>query len=240
MKQGRRSPFLVPLFSEEGFAPESEPALSPAETHPCRENAWEGVDDLEILREKVTLCRDCRLRDGARGVVFGEGNPQAHVMLVGEGPGATEDEMGRPFVGKAGRLLDAMLRSAGFQRDSVFIANIVKCRPPENRLPLPDEVVACFPHLKAQIRIINPRIVVCLGALSAQTLVDPSIRVTRDRGRWWTKDSRKYLVTYHPAAVLRDENKKKPMLEDFQTLRKVYIEMLSNEKEGRIPLLRET
>jgi len=239
MKQDQKSPFLVPLFPDEAFAPTSGPGLFPVENRPCRENAWEGVNDLDALREKVILCSDCRLREGARGVVFGEGNPQAHVMLVGEGPGATEDEMGRPFVGRAGHLLDAMLRSAGFRRENVFIANIVKCRPPENRLPLPDEVVACYPHLKAQIRIINPRIVVCLGALSAQTLIDPTIRVTRDRGKWWTKEFRRYLVTYHPAAVLRDESKKAPMLEDFQALRRTYLQLLSDDEGGSATLFKE-
>lgn len=235
----RENPLLIPLFPEETTELPAGRTLFPEETHSSRENSWEGVEDLESLREKVLLCRDCRLREGARGVVFGEGNPSAHVLLVGEGPGATEDELGRPFVGRAGHLLDAMLRSAGFRRDSVFIANVVKCRPPGNRLPLPDEVVACYPHLKAQIRVINPKIVVCLGALSAQTLIDPSIRVTRDRGRWWTKDSRRYLVTFHPAAVLRDDSKKALLVEDFQELRRVYIELVSGEEGGRRPLLRE-
>lgn len=239
MNKGNKNAILIPLFPEPGFEAVTRPGLFPEETAPSRENAWEGVSDLEDLRDRVLSCRDCRLREGARGVVFGEGNPAAHVMFVGEGPGATEDEMGRPFVGRAGHLLDAMLRTAGFRRDSVFIANIVKCRPPGNRLPLPDEVVACYPHLKAQIRIIDPRIIVCLGALSAQTLIDPGIRVTKDRGKWWVKDSRRYLVTFHPAAVLRDESKKALLVEDFLTLKKVYLELIADGSGGRRPLLSE-
>lgn len=197
---------------------------------PGPENGWEGIWDLGELRERVIQCTRCGLRKGARGVVFGEGNPHARVMFVGEGPGATEDETGRPFVGRAGQLLDLMLKSSGFDRKDVFIANIVKCRPPDNRLPLPPEVEACLPHLMAQIRIIKPRIIVLLGALSSQTLVDPSLRVTRDRGKWFHKNGIDYLVTYHPAAVLRDEaHKKRPMWEDFQSLRKRLDELLRSK-----------
>jgi DNA polymerase len=153
-------------------------------------------------------------------VVFGEGNPRADIMFIGEGPGRTEDETGRPFVGRAGQLLEYALKSIGLSRGEVFIANIVKCRPPDNRLPLPPEVQACLPHLRAQMRIINPKIVVLLGALSSQTLVNPSIRVTRDRGKWFTKEGVEYLVTFHPAAVLRDEaNKKKEFMADMISLK---------------------
>jgi len=180
---------------------------------------WSDVNELADLKINVLACGLCPLRGGARGVVFGEGDPHAGIMLVGEGPGQTEDETGRPFVGRAGQLLDQTLRAVGFERRQVFIANIVKCRPPENRLPLLQEVEACLPNLEAQIRIINPRIIVLLGALSSQTLVDPSIRVTRDRGKWFEKDGRSYLVAFHPAAVLRDElGKKKLLLDDFKSL----------------------
>lgn len=187
---------------------------------PSRENGWEGVSDLDSLRREILSCNGCGLRQSARGVVFGEGSPSARIMFVGEGPGMTEDETGRPFVGRAGQLLDTMLLSAGLERKQVFIANIVKCRPPENRLPLPPEVAACLPNLKAQIRIVRPKIIVLLGALASQTLVNPGIRVTRDRGKWFQKDGIDYLVTFHPAAVLRDEAaKKKLSLEDFQSLK---------------------
>ena len=184
-----------------------------------RDNDWDGAGDLSAIKPGVTACSACALREGARGVVFGEGDPHAGIMFVGEGPGQTEDQTGRPFVGRAGQLLDAALKSVGLSRQQVFIANIVKCRPPANRLPLPPEIEACLPHLRAQIRIINPKIIVLLGALSSQTLVDPAIRVTKDRGKWFEKDGRVYLVTFHPAAVLRDEQGKRGLLlNDFRSL----------------------
>ncbi len=212
---------LTPSTGSPGVVSHAEPiAPAPIETIPSRENEWAGITSLLEVRPKILACAACELRGGARGVVFGEGDPHARIMFIGEGPGQTEDETGRPFVGRAGQLLEAMLRTVGFERKEVFIANIVKCRPPGNRLPLPPEVAVCIPHLRAQIRIINPSIIVLLGALSSQTLVAPSIRVTRDRGKWFKKDGRDYLVTFHPAAVLRDERAKRPqLLEDFRSLR---------------------
>ncbi len=187
---------------------------------PSRSDSWQGISDLKSLRGQVTQCCDCELRQGAKGVVFGDGNPTARILMVGEGPGQNEDNTGKPFVGRAGQLLDSIFHSVGLSRDDVFITNIVKCRPPGNRMPTPLEVNACLPHLKAQIRIIRPQIIVLLGALASQTLIDPSIRVTRDRGKWFEKDGFSYLVTFHPAAVLRDEaNKKKLVIGDFQSLK---------------------
>ncbi|MGE5579991.1 MAG: uracil-DNA glycosylase [Bacillota bacterium] len=203
------------------------------EVTPARENEWAGIKDLEALKPKVLACSACELRSGARGVVFGEGDPKADIMFVGEGPGQTEDETGRPFVGRAGKLLDAMLESIGLQRKEVFIANIVKCRPPGNRLPLPPEVEVCLPNLRAQIRIVDPKIIVLLGALASQTLINPALRVTRDRGKWFNKDGRNFLVTFHPAAVLRDEYGKKGLLQnDFSSL-KQRLEHLRYEADRR-------
>ena len=184
------------------------------------ENKWAGASCLEELKNMVMQCKKCGLRQGASNLVFGEGSSKSGIMFIGEGPGATEDRTGRPFVGRAGQLLELMLKSIGLRREEVFIGNIVKCRPPGNRLPLPDEVRACLPHLRAQIQIIRPRIIVLLGALSSQTLVDPGIRVTKDRGKWFNKGGIEYLVTFHPAAVLRDEtNKKKLFWDDFQSIK---------------------
>ncbi|HHY93197.1 MAG TPA: uracil-DNA glycosylase [Firmicutes bacterium] len=183
---------------------------------------WETAGTLEELGELVSACRRCRLRAGCTRVVFGEGNPHAELMLVGEGPGQAEDEQGRPFVGAAGQLLNNILAAAGIERSEVFIGNVVKCRPPGNRLPLPDEVKACRPYLEAQLRLIHPRIVVCLGALAAQTLIDPAIRITRDRGRWVQKDGLWIMPTFHPAALLRDPGKKRPVWQDFQAVRERY------------------
>ncbi|MDN5344782.1 MAG: uracil-DNA glycosylase [Clostridia bacterium] len=189
--------------------------------------------DLETLREKALSCQGCPLRRHARQVVFGEGNPRADLMLVGEGPGAQEDEAGRPFVGPAGQLLDRILAAAGLQRAELYITNIVKCRPPGNRQPLPAEVQACRPILEAQIKLIQPRIIVCLGAVAMRALIAPGASITRLRGQWITRDGIRYLLTFHPAALLRDASKKRPVWEDFKSLRQVYrseqVEQLSME-----------
>ncbi len=207
---------LLPLREEK-----EEKSVAPPK--PDRENEWLGITELRDLRPLVLSCRACDLRSGARGVVFGEGDPHSRIVFVGEGPGQTEDETGKPFVGRAGQLLDYALKTIGFSREQVFIANIVKCRPPGNRLPLPNEVQACLPHLKAQLRILRPEIVVLLGALASQTLVNPGIRVTRDRGKWFTKEGVQYLVTFHPAAVLRDEaNKRNALMADMRSLREKW------------------
>ena len=186
---------------------------------------WEQARSLEELEQIVSDCRSCRLRDSCRQVVFGEGNSKAEIMLVGEGPGRAEDEIGRPFVGAAGELLDKIFSTAGLQRAEVFICNVVKCRPPGNRLPTPDEVRACLPYLRAQLRIIKPKIVISLGALASQTLIDPSVRITRDRGRWISKDGLLIMPTFHPAALLRDPKKKKPVWDDIQAVMRRYEQM---------------
>jgi len=174
------------------------------------------VTDLDALAERARDCAACGLRCGCQGVVFGEGDPGAQVMFVGEGPGAREDEQGRPFVGPAGQLLDRILAACGWRREQVYIANIVKCRPPGNRLPTPEEVERCSPWLAAQIRLIRPRVIICLGALATQTLVDPQARITRVRGRWFEHRGIPVMPTFHPAAVLRDPSKKRPVWEDFK------------------------
>lgn len=143
-------------------------------------------------------------------------------MLVGEGPGAEEDRLGRPFVGRAGQLLDRILAAAKIKREDVYITNVVKCRPPSNRLPFQPEVDTCYPYLKAQIELINPEIILCLGALATRTLYDKSAAITRVRGQWKEKDDRRILATFHPAALLRDPSKKKPAWEDFKMIMEVY------------------
>lgn len=179
----------------------------------------ERFGDLESLAAEAARCARCGLRSGCRGVVFGEGNPRAAVMLVGEGPGATEDELGRPFVGRAGELLDRILAAAGFRRAEVYITNVVMCRPPGNRTPTDAEMAACLPFLRAKLRLIRPRIVVCLGATAARALIHPAARITQVRGRWHVKDGVHVMPTYHPAALLRDPSKKRPAWEDFQMIR---------------------
>lgn len=157
--------------------------------------------------------------------MLGEGNLRALLMLVGEAPGAREDELGRPFVGAAGELLNRILQAAGFKREEVYITNVVKCRPPGNRLPTPDEVQACRPYLEIQVELVSPKIIVCLGALATQVLIAPGARITRLRGQWIQKDGIYYLPTFHPAALLRDESKKRPVWEDFKRVRALYREL---------------
>ncbi|MGB4681858.1 MAG: uracil-DNA glycosylase [Dethiobacteria bacterium] len=180
---------------------------------------------LATLEEKCRGCRLCRLRSGCTQVVFADGSPNARLMLVGEGPGAEEDRLGLPFVGAAGKLLDRILEAAGLKRSELYIANVVKCRPPGNRLPAADEVAHCLPYLKEQIRLVNPQLIVCLGALATRTLIGGSASVTRMRGRWYEIGGRRYMPTFHPAALLRDSSKKRPAWEDFKEIARCYKEI---------------
>lgn len=189
-----------------------------------------GLPPLDRLAQDVADCRNCRLRDGAVQVVFGEGNPQARLMFVGEGPGAEEDAQGLPFVGAAGQLLNKILTAAEISRSEVYIANVVKCRPPANRTPQKDEVSACLPHLQRQIALIRPDIIVCLGSLATQALVDPDARVSAVRGRWFEKDGVRLMPTYHPAALLRDPSKKRPVWQDIQQVRDLYRSLSTGRK----------
>lgn len=183
----------------------------------------EGSPDLEELGRVARGCRRCPLREGCRGVVFGEGDPRAVMMFVGEGPGQTEDEMGRPFVGRAGQLLDKWIGLLGLKRHQVYITNVVKCRPPGNRTPLTEEMRSCWPILRHQLRLIRPRILVCLGSPALQALVHPSARITRLRGNWLERGSMRIMGTFHPAAVLRDPTKERPVHEDLRRLRDEYL-----------------
>lgn len=180
------------------------------------------VAQLEKYRQSCQACNSCALRRSCNRVVFGEGNPRTRLMLVGEGPGADEDRIGRPFVGAAGQLLDRILAAVGLKREEVYIANVVKCRPPMNRLPQAAEVEQCLPHLRKQIELIHPAIIVCLGSLATRTLIDPGASITRLRGRWHEKEGRRYLPTFHPAALLRDPGKKRPVWEDFKEVAAYY------------------
>ncbi len=181
--------------------------------------------DFAELNDRALQCSACRLREGCKQVVFGGGNPAAKIVFVGEGPGSDEDEQGIPFVGRAGQLLNKILAAAEFKREEVYITNVVKCRPPGNRLPNPDEVKMCRNFLEAQIRIIQPGIIVCLGALAAQTVIDPRSRIGQVRGKWFIRNGIKIMATYHPAALLRNENYKRPTWEDFKLIRDEYRQM---------------
>jgi uracil-DNA glycosylase len=186
---------------------------------------------LQELQASWQDCQDCPLGAGRTRMVFGEGNPKARLMLVGEGPGKEEDRQGRPFVGAAGKLLDKILASVGFTRPEVYIANVVKCRPPANRTPKAEECAACMPKLKEQIRLIKPQIIVILGATALRAFAGPEARITRERGTWQDYMGAKVMPTFHPAALLRDPKKKKPVWEDMKAIRSLY-ECLPEKEES--------
>ena len=183
------------------------------------------------LKERCQACQNCSLGKTRTNLVFGVGNPQADLMFVGEAPGQQEDEQGIPFVGAAGKLLDRYLFAVGIPRESVYIANILKCRPPRNRDPLPEEEDACIGYLREQVRLIRPRIIVCLGRISAMRLIKPDYRITREHGTFIRKGGILMTAVYHPAALLRDASKKEDMLVDMERI-KEQLDLLCTE-EGR-------
>jgi DNA polymerase len=183
--------------------------------------------DLNQLNSICSKCNRCRLHENRTNIVFGEGNPQTDLMFVGEGPGSNEDRLGRPFVGKAGHLLDKMLKAIDLTRDEIYITNIVKCRPPGNRNPQESEIEKCLPYLRWQVKIIKPKIIVSLGSISARVLIDENIKITKDRGRIFTKGKIKFIPSLHPAYLLRNPNAKKDSWEDFKLISKTLKELRS-------------
>ena len=179
-----------------------------------------AVDSWEALKSECARCRACSLCERRHNLVFGVGNERAELMLIGEGPGEQEDLKGEPFVGPAGKLLDDMLKMIDLDRSMVYIANIVKCRPPGNRDPLGVEQDACRGWLDRQIALINPKIIVCLGRISAKALIDPDFRITREHGVWYDIDGRRVMAPYHPPALLRDVSKRPEAFMDLRSLRK--------------------
>lgn len=176
--------------------------------------------ELDSLRNECLSCEKCPLCSGRHNVVFGVGNENARIMFVGEGPGEQEDLQGEPFVGKSGQLLDMYLSLIDLDRkDNIYIANIVKCRPPMNRDPKPEEQDICINYLREQVRLIKPRIIVCLGRIAAQKLISPDFRVTAQHGEFIEKGGMLFMGTFHPSALLRQESNKPLALEDFQKLR---------------------
>ena len=178
------------------------------------------MDTWESLKRDCAGCRCCSLGETRHKLVFGVGNAQAEVMLIGEGPGEQEDLQGVPFVGPAGKLLDDMLEMIDLDRQKVYIANIVKCRPPRNRDPLNVEQEACRPWLDRQIALVNPKIIVCLGRIAAMALIREDFRITREPGQWFERDGRRLMATYHPSALLRDVDKRPEAFMDLRALRK--------------------
>lgn len=181
------------------------------------------IMDLKQMARELADCQRCNLASNRTNIVFGRGNPQAKIMLIGEGPGKDEDLQGQPFVGAAGQLLDKILVAAEIDSDQVYIANVLKCRPPKNRVPNKKEAAACLPWLWQQIEAIRPPIIVLLGSVALQHLISPNARITSMRGQWLeSKSGIKIMPTFHPAALLRDASKKRPVWEDFQKIRDEY------------------
>jgi len=176
---------------------------------------------LRIIREDLGDCTRCRLhKQGRKQIVFGVGNPKAELMFIGEAPGADEDEQGEPFVGRAGQLLNNMIKAMGLRREDVYIANIIKCRPPGNRTPERDECDTCSPFLMRQISVIKPKVIVALGAVAAKTLLAINAPMSEFRGQWYDFRGTKLAVTYHPAFLLRDPRQKKEAWKDLQIVMK--------------------
>ncbi|NIP29928.1 MAG: uracil-DNA glycosylase [Candidatus Dadabacteria bacterium] len=176
---------------------------------------------LEEIKDDLGECTRCKLHSTRNNIVFGEGNPNARLVFVGEGPGRDEDMQGRPFVGRAGQLLTRIIKAMGLEREDVYICNVVKCRPPENRNPEPDEVANCEPFLFRQIRSIDPEVIVCLGSVATGLLLKlKNFKMGQLRGTFHQYGNSKLMITYHPAALLRNPNFKKPVWEDMQLVMK--------------------
>ena len=201
------------------------PAIPEDDILRTAKQAESGVTDpvraLQLIREDLGDCTRCPLhRQGRKQIVFGVGNPKADLMFIGEAPGADEDQQGEPFVGRAGQLLNNMIKAMGLQREQIYIANIIKCRPPGNRTPERDECETCSPFLMRQIAAIKPKVIVALGAVAAKTLLAINAPMSDLRGRWYDFRGTKLAVTYHPAFLLRDPRQKKETWKDLQMVMK--------------------
>lgn len=188
------------------------------------DEAWAGSGTLEELNAAICNCLKCGLGATRTNFVFGTGNPKAGVMFVGEGPGAEEDARGEPFVGRAGQLLNKIIEAVGMKREDVYICNIVKCRPPNNRAPLPAEEEECTPYLMKQIELVKPRFIICLGRTAAQWLLSTTDGLSAMRGKMYDFHGAKLIVTYHPAALLRNPEWKRPTWEDMKMFKNAYEE----------------
>ena len=183
------------------------------------------MTEWEALKEECLRCQACTLAATRTNVVFGVGAEDAEVLFIGEAPGANEDAQGEPFVGRAGKLLDDMLEIIGLDRTKVYIANIVKCRPPENRDPLGVEQDACIGYLRRQVALLRPKIIVCLGRIAAMRIIKPDFKITREHGQWFEKNGFQMMAVYHPAALLRDPRRRPESFEDFKGLQQKINEL---------------
>ena len=209
----------------------AEPVLFPSgDRETGTTEPWQSAATAADLNAMICTCQKCELGATRTKFVFGVGNPNADIMVIGEAPGADEDAQGEPFVGRAGQLLNKILEAVHFKREEVFIANILKCRPPNNRKPNPGEVEQCEPYLWKQIELIKPKFILCLGLTAAQTILKTTESMGQLRLSTHLYRNTPVVVTYHPAALLRNPNWKRPTWEDVQRLRKMYDESKSNEQ----------
>ncbi|MFN0157406.1 MAG: uracil-DNA glycosylase family protein [Bacteroidota bacterium] len=202
-----------------------DPAVLPVTNEP-----WGTATTLAELNSQICNCMKCALGATRTKFVFGVGNPNATLMIVGEAPGADEDAQGEPFVGRAGQLLNKILEAINFKREEVFICNILKCRPPNNRKPQSEEVEQCIPYLKKQIQLVKPRVILCLGLTAAENLLGTTESLGKLRGRVMKYEGIPLMVTYHPAALLRNPNWKRPAWEDVQAVRKLHDELVMQQQ----------
>ncbi len=198
----------------------------------AQDTSWKGSRSLKTLRERICECQNCELGATRNKFVFGVGNPNADIVVIGEAPGAEEDAQGEPFVGRAGQLLTKILEAVQLSREEVFICNILKCRPPGNRVPSSDEVDQCEPYLYKQLQIIKPKFILALGLTAVNTLLKSKFKMADVRGKFFNYQDVRMMVTYHPAALLRNPEWKKGTWEDVQRLRTAYDEFL---RRGTLP-----
>ncbi len=220
------SPPPAPAPAPRPLAAAPAPAPSPAVASRAQEvppaEAEAERPTLDQVRRELGDCQRCKLCSGRKNIVFGVGNPRAELVFVGEGPGEQEDLQGVPFVGAAGELLTKMIQAMGFSRDDVYICNVVKCRPPGNRNPEPEEIAACEPFLRAQLKALQPKVIVALGKFAAQTLLRDTTPITRLRGQWREYQGVKLMPTFHPAYLLRNTAEKRKAWEDLQQVMKIF------------------
>jgi len=224
------------IFGDEMFIPkkkrisrvvkEHSSSYAEQELFPVEKEKWEKAASLNEFEKLISNCIKCRLHQGRNKFVFGTGNPNADVLVIGEGPGAEEDKQGLPFVGRAGKLLTDMLKAIKFEREEVYIGNVVKCRPPENRTPMQDEMDTCLPYLKKQFGLIQPKLILCLGLTAAKGLLKKRESLGELRKSVFEYEGAKVIVTYHPAALLRNPHWKKDCWEDLKKFRKLYEELI--------------
>src|SRR5215470_19353961 len=221
----REEPTLPKIYRKPDFQkaaaaapPKISPLPLPTSARPSLFDVTEKIADDTLLRIREDLgeCTRCKLHKHRHSIVFGDGNPKAELVFVGEGPGADEDAQGLPFVGRAGKLLTQMIEAMGLQRKDVYICNVVKCRPPENRTPEEDEISTCSPFLVRQLEVISPKVIVCLGAVAAKMLLQTNRGISHFRGEWLEYRQSKLMATYHPAYLLRNPNAKGEVWKDLQ------------------------